>query len=127
MNTERSERFEIRLTENEGRMLKTMATDAGVSGADFVRRLIQQTWSEQRRRYDAQRLETLAMVSLNEMASKTGIWLAVVFTAGTDIPWEPSKKRDGGPQPKVTSDARQRRSPGLHDGPQAGRAHGHRG
>ncbi len=84
-------------------MLRTMATDAGVSGADFLRCLIQQSWGEQRRRYDAQRLETLAMVSLNEMAGKTGISLAGVFTAGPDVPWEPNPKPDGGPVPMVTS------------------------
>jgi len=103
MNAERSERFELRLTQTEAKMLRTMATDAGMSAADFLRRLLQQAWGEQRRRYDAQRLETLAMVSLNEMASRGGISLAVVFTAGPDVPWEPSKKRDGGPQPKTTS------------------------
>lgn len=101
MTAERSERFELRLTQAEAKMLRTMAIDAGVSGADFLRRQIQQTWGEQRRRYDAQRLETLAMVSLTEMAKRSR--LAVVFVAGPDVLSEPSKKRDRGPQPKATS------------------------
>jgi hypothetical protein len=103
MRTDRNERFELRLTAEESRELRVLATETGMSGADYLRQLLRQTWAKEKRRSDQQKLETLAFVTLNEMTSRPGIASVAVFTSPPGASRLPGSRLDAGPQPAASS------------------------
>ena len=76
-------------------MLKSLATDTGVSAADLIRQLVRHRWAEVGQR---QKLEQLAFASLAEMVNRDGVACAVVFASRGRISG-PRNGPDFGPQP----------------------------
>lgn len=58
---------------------------------------------EQQMQIQAQKLEHLAFVELNQMANKPGIRSAIVFTGPTPLSTVPNATADAGPQPAKSS------------------------
>jgi hypothetical protein len=103
MDTDRSDRFELRLTKTETNMLRSLAGGAGISGADYLRQLLRKTWDERRRLVD-EKLERLAIVSLAEMTGRAGIACAVVFTTPFGASHMPGVvDGDRGPSPRASN------------------------
>jgi hypothetical protein len=53
--------------------------------------------------WSRRRIDVLALTTLRELAGRTNVALAVVFTAPEGVPWKPSQGPDGGPEPSITS------------------------
>lgn len=84
-------------------MLQELAAAAGLSGADFLRQLLRARSKEVKLGQQG-KLERLALVSLHEVASRSGMACAVVFTTSPDVPHMPRVvSGDRGPQPAVSS------------------------
>jgi len=100
MNTDtRPERFELRLSEAEAAILRSLAAGAGVSAADYLRQRIRAAWTESRAK-----LEHLAIVSLNEMVARKQVACGVAFVSPPGLDPMPRKlKGDVAPQPVASS------------------------